>query len=97
MSGQSAAPAYSPVVLAGLVRAIEFAIIVSTGLLVHFLYVVPMSGYSLEYYVAISAIAAASILIFQILDINQVAAFRTPIYQTFRLAGGWALVFLAAL
>ncbi len=97
MSGQSAAPAYSPVVLAGLVRAVEFLIIIGTGMLVHSLYVVPLSGFRFEYYIAIAAIGAASILVFQILDINHVAAFRTPLYQAFRLAGGWALVFLAAL
>ena len=97
MSGQSAAPAYSPIVLAGIVRTIEFMLIIATGLIVHSFYVVPTIGYTMEYYIAVAAVAAASILTFQILDINHVGAFRTPAYQGFRLAGGWALVFLAAL
>ena len=97
MSGQSAAPAYSPIVLAGVVRTIEFLLIGATGLLVHKLYVPQAVGNTIEYYSAIALIAAMSIVVFQALDINHVGAFRTPAYQGFRLAGGWALVFLAAL
>ena len=34
---------------------------------------------------------------FQVLNINQVGAFRAPIHQGFRIACGWTLVILAAL
>ncbi len=90
-------PHYSPLVLAGLVRAVEFALLCATGVLVHLVYVVPQVGYSLAYDVAIPSIAGLAIVAFQALRINNVAAFRAPIYQGFRIAGGWSLVMLAAL
>ncbi len=92
-----ARPHYSPLVLAGLVRVIEFAILCATGLLVHLLYVVPQVGYSFAYDVAVPSMAALAICTFQALRINNVAAFRAPIYQGFRIAGGWSVVILAAL
>jgi len=90
-------PHYSPLVLAGLVRAVEFALLCATGVLVHLVYVVPQVGYSLAYDVAIPSIAGLAIVAFQALRINNVAAFRAPIYQGFRIAGGWSVVMLAAL
>ncbi len=96
MSGQSAAPAYSPIVLAGLVRIVEFTLIAITGLLIHAFYVAP-AGPAPFYYVAIGLIAALTIIVFQALDINQVSVFRAPVQQGLRLAGGWTFVFLVAL
>ena len=97
MAGQSAAPAYSPIVLAGIVRIVEFALIVGSGALVHMLYVLPAIGYTYEYYVAIGAIGLTMIAAFQALDINHVAAFRLPTQQGYRIVGAWTLVFLATL
>ena len=96
MSGQSSAPAYSPIVLSGLVRIVEFSLIVLTGLLIHSFYVAP-TGSAAIYYIAIGLIAALTIVVFQALDINQVGVFRAPVQQGLRLVGGWTLVFLAAL
>ena len=90
-------PHYSPLVLAGLVRGIEFALLCATGVLVHLAYVVPQVGYSFAYEVAIPSMAALTVFAFQALRINNVAAYRAPIYQGFRLAGGWSLVVLTAL
>ena len=90
-------PHYSPVVLVGLVRVIEFLLLCGTGFLVHALHVAPQVGYSFAYFVAIPSIAGLGICTFQALNINYVGAFRSPIYQGFRIAGGWSLVLLAAL
>ncbi len=90
-------PHYSPLVIVGLVRAVEFSLLCLAGLVIHLLYVVPQVGYSLVYDVAIPAMSALAICAFQALRINNVAAFRAPIYQGFRIAGGWSLVILAAL
>ena len=90
-------PHYSPLVLAGLVRALEFALLCATGLLVHLVYVVPQVGFSPVYSIAIPVMAALAVLCFQALRINHVAAFRAPIYQGFRITGGWSLVVLGAL
>ena len=90
-------PHYSPLVLAGLVRLIEFALLCATGVAVHLAYVVPQVGYSFAYGVAIPSMSALAIFVFQALRINNVSAFRAPVYQGFRIAGGWSLVILAAL
>jgi Undecaprenyl-phosphate glucose phosphotransferase len=86
--------AYSPVVLAGLVRAVEFVLIAVTGALVHYFYVVGQVGYEPSYFIVIPAVAILSIIVFQVLRTYNVAAFRQPIRQVFRMAGGWAFVFL---
>ncbi len=97
MGPLDARPHYSPLVLAGLVRGIEFALLCITGIAVHLAYVVPQVGYSFVYEIAIPSMAALAVLVFQALRINAVAAFRAPIHQGFRIAGGWSLVMLAAL
>ena len=95
--GGTARPAYSPIVLAGLVRIGEFALIAALGFLVHFIYVAPSVGYDVAYIVAIPAISALAIVMFQALGINHTGAFRQPVSQGFRLSGAWAGVFLIAL
>ena len=98
MSGMTdVRPHYSPLVIVGLVRAMEFSLLCLSGLLVHLFYVVPQVGYSLVYDIAIPTMSALAICTFQALRINNIAAFRAPIYQGFRIAGGWSLVILAAL
>ena len=97
MMGSEATPATSPIVLAGLVRMLEAALLTVTGFLVHMLYVAPANGFALSYGVAVPAISVIAVLMFQALDINHVNAFRQPLSNGFRLAGGWSLIILAAL
>ncbi len=92
-----AKPHYSPVVLVGIVRAIEFLALIATGALVHIAYVAPHVGYNPAYFVAIPSVAALAIVAFQALGINSVGAFRAPIHQGFRIACGWSGVILTAL
>src|SRR5271155_4748789 len=68
-------PAYSPIVLAGLVRAIEVALIVAVGFTFYVCYVVPAHGFAWYYFAAILAIAILSVLAFQVADIYQLQAF----------------------
>ncbi len=93
----NAKPHYSPVIIVGLVKVLEFLLLCGTGALVHALYVAPQVGYHPAYFVAVPIIAALAIVTFQALNINYVGAFRSPISQGFRIAGGWTLVLLAAL
>jgi Undecaprenyl-phosphate glucose phosphotransferase len=86
--------AYSPVVVAGLVRAAEFLLIVLTGSLIYRFYVAAAIGYEASYFLVTPSIAIMSVLVFQMLQTYNLAAFRQPIRQIFRLAGGWAFVFL---
>jgi Undecaprenyl-phosphate glucose phosphotransferase len=94
LAAEPAKPPYSSVVLSGLVRAADFVLIVATALLVHQLYVAPSIGYSASYFVIAIAVAALSLVVFQGFQIYHPAAFRQPIRQVFRIAGGWFFVFL---
>jgi Undecaprenyl-phosphate glucose phosphotransferase len=86
--------AYSPIVLAGTVRLIEFGLVMLVGLAAYVAYVVPLDGFSWHYPLAILAIAALATLAFQAADIYQVQAFRGYEKQYFRLASAWSVVFL---
>ncbi|HLW90384.1 MAG TPA: undecaprenyl-phosphate glucose phosphotransferase [Roseiarcus sp.] len=92
---EPAKPAYSAVVLAGLVRAVEFVLIVLSGAVVHRLYVAPSVGYETSYFIIVPSVAMLSIIVFQMLQTYHPTAFRQPIRQVFRIVGGWSFVFLA--
>ena len=80
--------------LAGIVRMIEFALIVLVGLAIYVAYVVPIDGFEWHYVGAIVGIAVLAMLAFQVADIYQVQAFRGYEKQYFRLASAWSVVFL---
>jgi Undecaprenyl-phosphate glucose phosphotransferase len=94
VAAQRFKPAYSPIVLAGLVRLIEAALIMVIGLAVQMSYVEPTEGFSRYYLAAIVGIALLSMLAFQAADIYQVQAFRGHEKQYMRLASAWSAVFL---
>jgi len=87
-------PAFSPIVLAGFVRMIEFAIVLLVGFLIYAFYLLPSQGLQWHYAAATGAIAVLSIFAFQAADIYQVQAFRGYEKQYMRLASAWSLVFL---
>jgi len=89
-----AAPAISPIVLAGAVRMAEFALIMVVGLAIYAAYVWPNENPIVRYFGATFVIAMLSMLAFQIADIYQVQAFRGHEKQYMRLASAWSLVFL---
>jgi hypothetical protein len=64
-------PAYSPIVLAGLVRLIEAALVAVVGFAVYAVYVVPGHGFAWYYFAAIFGIALLAMLAFQVADIYQ--------------------------
>jgi Undecaprenyl-phosphate glucose phosphotransferase len=94
VAAQQFKPAYSPIVLAGTVRLIEFVIVAAVGFAVYFAYVVPGYGFARYYVAAILGIAVMSMLAFQAADIYQVQAFRGHEKQYMRLASAWSVVFL---
>ena len=97
VADQPAAAAYSPIVLAGTVRLIEFALVVLVGAAVYAGYVVPIEGFEWHYFAAVFGIAVLAMLAFQVADIYQVQAFRGHEKQYFRLASAWSVVFLIAI
>jgi hypothetical protein len=66
----------SPIVLAGIVRMVEFALIVIVGMAIFWAYLPSGQGLYLRYQVATLLIAALSMLAFQTADIYQIQAFR---------------------
>ncbi len=90
-------PAISPVVLAALVRGIEFVLIATSGLIAALVYVFPGEGLPPTYLITIPSVTALTVLIYQALDVYHVGAFRQPALQGLRLLGGWCLAFLVTL
>ena len=96
VAAQHIAPAFSPIVVAGFVRAAEFALIALVGVLTYFGYVYNAYGHVFDWYYIATALAVAglSMLAFQAADIYHVQAFRNPVSQCARLTVAWSIVFL---
>ncbi|MGJ0509291.1 MAG: undecaprenyl-phosphate glucose phosphotransferase [Methylocystis sp.] len=96
-SNSAPGKSYSPVVVAGLVRLVEFVLLLAGGLALHEFYVAPVWGRSLDYVLATPAMAALALVAFQSLGLYSTSAFRTPIHHGLRIAAGWSIVFAVAL
>ncbi|MDE2362121.1 MAG: undecaprenyl-phosphate glucose phosphotransferase [Hyphomicrobiales bacterium] len=95
LAGLTPRRAYSAVVLTGLTRLVEFALLTAVGYLVHNAYL--GSKLSFEYAIAIPIVALAAQAAFQALDLNTVGALRNPLLQSIRIASGWSFAFLVSL
>src|SRR5437899_11929281 len=58
ISNQKVGRAYSPIVIAGIVRVIDFVMLSAIGIALYFGYVVPLSGFHWEFLAAIFGVAA---------------------------------------
>jgi Undecaprenyl-phosphate glucose phosphotransferase len=94
VSNQKVGRAYSPIVIAGAVRVIDFAMLSAIGVALYFGYVVPLSGFYWEFLAAIFGVAATAVICFQAADIYQVQLFRGHLRQMTRMISSWAFVFL---
>ena len=97
VAAQYAPTAYSPIVLVGTARLIEFLLIAAVGCGVYALYVIPAEGFQWYYVGTILGIAVLSIIAFQVADIYHIQAFRGHEKQYMRLASAWSVVFLIAI
>lgn len=95
LAGQTPAKAYSPIVLSGVVRIVECLLLAASGFLVFHFYVQRPMG--MGDILALAGVVALAMVVFQALNLNRVGVFRAPVYQGFRILGGWTLVFLVAL
>lgn len=93
VANEKVAAAYSPVVVAGLVRVADFLMITVLGLAIYFAYV-SQGVFSWSYLALVLAIAAASVVTFQAADLYDVQVFRDLFNQFTRLGSAWSLVFL---
>jgi Undecaprenyl-phosphate glucose phosphotransferase len=91
------AKAYSTIVLEGIVRVVEFALIASVGFAMYQIYVGPTAGVSFEYMVAVPALSFVAVCVFQVFGVYSTAVFRAPAKAGLKLAGAWGLVFVFAL
>jgi hypothetical protein len=94
ISNQKVGRAYSPIVIAGAVRAIDFAMLSAIGIALYFGYVVPISGFFWGFLAAIFGVAATAVICFQAADIYQVQLFRGHLRQMTGMISSWAFVFL---
>jgi Undecaprenyl-phosphate glucose phosphotransferase len=96
VAGQQFKEPFSPIVVAGIVRVIEVALVATVGVVLY-LSSVAAAADSARYYIGcIAGIALLSMLAFQVADIYQVQAFRGHEKQYMRLASAWSVVFLLA-
>src|ERR1700716_364398 len=94
VTNQKVPRAYSPIVIAGAVRVVDFALVSFVGIALYLGYVVPLSGFHWEYIAAIFGMTATAVLCFQAADIYEVQVFRGQLWQMTRMISSWAFVFL---
>nr|WP_244444305.1 undecaprenyl-phosphate glucose phosphotransferase [Lutibaculum baratangense] len=87
------ADAISPVVFAGLVRTLEFVILVCCGALLQAVLVVPRDGFSVAYVPLILGGSVAAVVGFQTMGCYSAGAFRQLFRNGGRLIAVWAGVF----
>ncbi|HEY5225808.1 MAG TPA: undecaprenyl-phosphate glucose phosphotransferase [Methylovirgula sp.] len=88
---------FSPTVLEGLLRFVEFTLVTIAGFGLYLLTVTPERGFEWPSLILIPALAAGVVLTLQALGLYRLGAFRALRSQALRLAGGIAVVCLAAL
>ena len=94
IASEYAPPSYSPIVVAGIVRMIEFSLIAVIGFAVYGIYVLPANDFAWQYPAAILGVAAFSILAFQTAGIFRIQSFRSRSGQYARLIAAWSIAFL---
>ena len=94
VASQKVRRAYSPIVIAGVVRIADFVSLSFIGTSLYVGYVAPLSGFHWEYIVAIFGITATAVVCFQASDIYEVQVFRGQLRQMTRMISSWAFVFL---
>ena len=91
---QKVQPAYSPIVIAGVVRVADFVLLSAIGIAFYLGYVARLTGFHWEYIAAILGMTATAVVCFQAADIYEVQVFRGQLRQMTRMISSWAFVFL---
>jgi Undecaprenyl-phosphate glucose phosphotransferase len=94
VANQKVRPAYSQIVIAGVVRVADFLLLSTVGIAIYLSYVTSRAGFRWEYIVAILALTMTTVICFQAADIYQVQIFRGQLRQMTRMISSWAFVFL---
>ena len=100
IASQYAKDTNSPVMISGIMRIIEFLIIVLAGIAVFIIYVGPSAYTFLQYSLAILATAVVTIMLLELTDSYQLAVMRDPFSKFGKLilvwSGAFAMMSLAA-
>lgn len=94
IADEKVSAAYSPIVIAGVVRVLDFLLLSIVGIVLYFGYVTPISGFAWEYITAIVAMSVAAVICFEASDVYQIHIFRAGLRQMTRMVSAWAFVFL---
>lgn len=97
LAAENVSPAISPIVVSGVVRVIESALIAAVGIFVCAFYVAPTDNLLWQYLAAIAVITVIALFIFQAADLYQIGIFHRPARSFTRLTSAWSLVFLIAM
>jgi Undecaprenyl-phosphate glucose phosphotransferase len=96
IAAEPVAHAMSPVIIAGSVRAFEFAFLAIGGTLIYGWHVDPAAS-PLQYLMASFGLAMTAVVVFQTCNLYTISAFRSPVHQLKRIAAAWTGIFVAAL
>lgn len=94
VANQKVPSAYSAVVITGVVRAVDFLLLSTIGIVLYVTYVLPLDEFSWEYIGAIFLIALVGVISFQAAEIYDLQVFRGQLRQMTRIISSWAFVFL---
>jgi Undecaprenyl-phosphate glucose phosphotransferase len=94
VANQKVRRAYSPIVIAGVVRLADFALLSGIGIALYLGYMVPLTGFRWEYVAAIFGMSMAAVICFEAAEIYDVQIFRGHLRQMTRMISSWAFVFL---
>jgi Undecaprenyl-phosphate glucose phosphotransferase len=94
VTNQKVRGAYSPIVIAGVVRVVDFVLLSLVGVGIYLWYVMPLTGFHREYVAAIVGMSVTAVVCFQAADIYQVQVFRGQLRQMTRMISSWTFVFL---
>lgn len=87
-------PGTSPVIIAGVARALEFTIVAALGAFITWFYIPPSTQIAPAYWIAVPGGALMTVLAFQGMGLYRLSAFRTFTAQALRLVATFATVFL---
>jgi Undecaprenyl-phosphate glucose phosphotransferase len=93
VAAEPVAQAMSPVIIAGVVRVLEFAAIVAAGILLYSLHVDPKAS-ATQYVLASLGVAIAAVAVFETFNLYSLSVFRAQVYQLTRIATAWTAIFL---
>jgi Undecaprenyl-phosphate glucose phosphotransferase len=94
VANQKVRRAYSPIVIAGVVRAADLVLLSFIGIALYLGYMAPLTGFHWEYVAAIFGMTITAVICFQASDIYDVQIFRGQLRQMTRMISSWAFVFL---